>query len=154
MEAKTLPDDINLCHTLIEELFESLRQSDKRLGRLQHTIEQLLRNRYGRNSERLEDIDPALLLPIMQDYLKGIEEEQTSEEQSDSPKEDKAEKETLTYTRDKPKRKPLPKDLPRDIIEYDLEESEKSCSCCGDPLHRIGAETSEQLDHLGICICG
>ena len=74
MDAKTLPNDINLCHTLIKELFESLRQSDKRMGRLQHTIEQLLRSRYGRTSERLEDIDPALLLPIMQDYLKELDE--------------------------------------------------------------------------------
>jgi len=146
-EAKTLPNDINLCHTLIAELFESLGKFEKKVGRLQHTIEQLLRNRYGRNSERLEDIDPALLLPIMQDYLKGIEEEQVAEQQSDSPKEeDKSEKETITYTRDKPKRKPLPKDLPRETIEYDLDESEKNCACCGDPLHRIGAETSEQLD--------
>ncbi|MCK4628674.1 MAG: hypothetical protein KAT56_06695, partial [Sedimentisphaerales bacterium] len=64
MDAKALPNDINLCHTLIKELFETLGKYEKRVGRLQHTMEQLLRQRYGRKSERLEDIDPELLLPF------------------------------------------------------------------------------------------
>ena len=153
MEAKTLPNDINLCHILIEELFESLGKFEKKVGRLQHTIEQLLRNRYGRKSERLEEMDPALLLPVIQDYLKELDEQKTQEQENHPPKEE-AVKETITYSRDKPRRKPLPKDLPRDRVEYDLDESEKICDCCGEPLQRIGAETSEQLDPLGIRIDG
>ena len=147
MEAKTLPNDINLCHTLIAELFESLGKFEKKVGRLQDTIEQLLRNRYGRKSERLEEMDPALLLPVIQDYLKELDEQKTQEQENNPPK-DEAVKETITYSRDKPRRKPLPKDLPRDRIEYDLDESEKICDCCGEPLQRIGAETSEQLDYI------
>lgn len=145
MDAKTLPNDIKLCHTLIVELFESLGKHEKSIGRLQHTIEQLLKSRYGRKSERLEDIDPALLLPAMQDYLKEMQEEK-NQEQKDSPV--KTEKQKITYTRNKPKRKKLPTDLPRDIINYDLDESEKVCDCCGEQLHRIGEEKSEQLDYI------
>ncbi|KKL14062.1 hypothetical protein LCGC14_2519530, partial [marine sediment metagenome] len=52
------------------------------------------------------------------------------------------------YTRNKPKRKPLPADLPREKIEYDLDESQKVCDCCGEQLERIGSETSEQLDFV------
>ena len=148
MEAKALPNDINLCHTLIEELFESLGKFEKKVGRLEHTLEQLLRNRFGRKSERLEDMDPALLLPVMQDYLKELEEQKTQEQEENPSPEEEETKETLIYSRKKPKRKPLPKDLLRDRIEYDLDESEKICSCCGDPLQRIGAETSEQLDFV------
>ena len=134
MEAKALPNDINLCHTLIEELFESLGKFEKKVGRLEHTLEQLLRNRFGRKSERLEDMDPALLLPVMQDYLKELEEQKTQErEENSSPEEEEETKETLTYSRKKPKRKPLPKDLPRDRIEYDLDESEKICDCLANP---------------------
>jgi hypothetical protein len=43
-------------------------------------------------------------------------------------------------------RKPLPAHLPRKRVEHDLPESEKVCRCCQGALHRMGEETSEQLD--------
>jgi transposase len=46
----------------------------------------------------------------------------------------------------KPGRKPLPAHLPRQRIEHDLPESDKVCGCCHGALHRIGEETTEQLD--------
>lgn len=144
-DAKTLPNDIKLCHNFIAELFESLDKYEKRTSCLQHTIDQLLQSRYGRKSERLEDIDPALLLPAMQDYLKELQE-QKEQEQKDTPP--KTEKQKITYTRNKPVRKKLPTDLPRDTIEYDLDDSEKVCDCCGEHLQRIGEEKSEQLDYI------
>ena len=54
--------------------------------------------------------------------------------------------ETLTYTRQKPKRKPLPDHLPRETIVHDIED--KTCGCCGHDLHRIGEEKSEQLEFI------
>ena len=117
MDAKTLPNDINLLKQMATELMASLKKKDHRIGKLQHYLEQLLRQRYGRKSERLEDIDPVLLLPFMQEYVKE-QSEQNKEQESDLKKE--AAKEEITYTRNKPKRKKLPEDLPRDTIEYDL----------------------------------
>ena len=145
MDAKTLPNDISLCHNLIKELCESLGKYEKRVCRLQHTIEQLLRQHYGHRSERLEDIAPELLLPFMREYVK--EQVNQTEEQNSDPKDGPA-KEQITYTREKPRRKKLPEDLPREIIEYDLADSEKVCDCCGEQLQRIGSETSEQLDYI------
>ncbi|MCP4487026.1 MAG: IS66 family transposase [Gammaproteobacteria bacterium] len=55
------------------------------------------------------------------------------------------EQETLTYTRNKPKRKPLPKDLPREQIIHDLDAADKVCACCANELHCMGEEKSEQL---------
>ncbi len=46
------------------------------------------------------------------------------------------------------KRKKLPEDLPRNIIEYDLDESQKACDCCGEQMEKIGSENSEQLDYI------
>ena len=43
-------------------------------------------------------------------------------------------------------RKPLPAHLPRQRVEHDLPECEKVCRCCQGALHRMGEETSEQLD--------
>lgn len=54
--------------------------------------------------------------------------------------------ETITYTRQKPKRKPLPEHLPRETVIHDIED--KACNCCGHDLHRIGEETSEQLEFI------
>jgi len=54
--------------------------------------------------------------------------------------------ETITYTRQKPKRKPLPDHLPRETIVHDIED--KTCDCCGNDMHRIGEETSEQLEFI------
>jgi transposase len=42
-------------------------------------------------------------------------------------------------------RKPLPADLPREEVVHDIPEEKKICSC-GEPLVRIGAETSEQIE--------
>ncbi len=56
------------------------------------------------------------------------------------------ESETITYTRQKPKRKPLPAHFPRQTIVHDIED--KTCDCCGHDLHRIGEETNEQLEFI------
>jgi len=54
--------------------------------------------------------------------------------------------EVAAHRRAKPGRKPLPADLPREEVIHDIAEEEKTCSCCGAPLVRIGEETSEKLD--------
>lgn len=42
-------------------------------------------------------------------------------------------------------RKPLPAYLTREPVEYDLAEDQRGCPCCGNPMHRIGEDVSEQL---------
>jgi transposase len=58
------------------------------------------------------------------------------------------EKETISYTRNKPKRKPLPKDLPRETQIIDIPDDEKNCDCCGHDLHRMGEKKSEKLEFI------
>jgi transposase len=53
--------------------------------------------------------------------------------------------EVSAHRRRTPGRKPLPADLPREEVVHDIPEEEKTCSC-GQPLVRIGAETSEQVE--------
>lgn len=43
--------------------------------------------------------------------------------------------------------KPLAPHLPRERVEDDLPEDQTVCACCGNPLHRIGEEMSEQLHY-------
>ena len=56
--------------------------------------------------------------------------------------------EVKSYARNKhPIRRPLPSYLPREEVLHDLPETEKVCHC-GEPLVRIGEETSEQLKYI------
>ena len=59
-----------------------------------------------------------------------------------------AEQETISYTRNKPKRKPLPEDLPREVIIHDIPDEEKVCDCCTSELHCIGEDKSEKLQFI------
>src|SRR3954467_14428936 len=67
-----LPDDRETAHQLIRELLETLGQQIHLNAKLQHQLEQLLRHRYGRKSER---IDPAQLWLFAQEILAQAEPE-------------------------------------------------------------------------------
>lgn len=58
------------------------------------------------------------------------------------------EQETISYTRNKPKRKPLPEDLPREVIVHDIPDEDKVCDCCDGTLHCIGEDKSEKLQFI------
>src|SRR4051794_732356 len=70
--ADPLPDDLETAHQLIRELLETLSQQLHLNAKLQHQLEQLLRQRYGRKSER---VDPAQLLLFAQEILAQAEPE-------------------------------------------------------------------------------
>src|ERR1700716_3695086 len=70
--ADPLPDDLETPHQLIRELLETLGQQIHLNAKLQHQLEQLLRQRYGRKTERL---DPGQLLLFAQDILAQAEAE-------------------------------------------------------------------------------
>src|SRR5436190_2336634 len=61
-----LPTDLDSCHSLIRELLETLRQQGLLIGSMQHQLERLLRQRFGRSSEK---IDPDQLLLFAADIL-------------------------------------------------------------------------------------
>ena len=58
------------------------------------------------------------------------------------------EQETISYTRNKPKRKPLPTDLPREVVVHDIDDADKVCACCDNALHKIGEDKSEKLEFI------
>ena len=68
--ADPLPDDLETAHQLIRELLKTLAQQVHLNEKLQHQLEQLLRQRYGPKSER---IDPAQLLLFAREILAQAE---------------------------------------------------------------------------------
>lgn len=49
------------------------------------------------------------------------------------------------HDRKVPVRRALPDDMPREVVRYELPEGEQRCGC-GQALHEIGVEATEQLD--------
>ncbi|NLW46985.1 MAG: hypothetical protein GXY86_06580 [Firmicutes bacterium] len=93
---------------------------------------------------------------LKQHKLFGRSSEQTSPEQVNlfneaeveaKPEAPEPDIEEITYKRRKTKgqREEMLKDLPVETIEYRLPESEQVCSCCGEPLHEMSAETRQEL---------
>jgi transposase len=113
-----------------------LREAQAEITRLQMLIAVLLRNRFGRRSERLGE-----------DALQqGIEDiEQSLSEQA-------AKLEAAQPVAERPAQPPkrnrgsLPEHLPR--VEVLVDIADKTCACCGAPLHAIGEDRSEMLDYV------
>jgi transposase len=99
---------------------------------LQEKYDLLVYKRFVRKSETQDKTQPELFDEAAAETEKG--------------KEDGAEKETITYQRNKRKagRKPLPENLTREERINDLPEEEKTCSC-GRRLERIGEDVNEKL---------
>jgi transposase len=140
--ADPLPDDLETAHQLIRELLKTLAQQLHLNEKLQHQLEQLLRQRYGRKTEQ---IDPAQLLLFAQEILAQAE---PTPAPIPTPEPDPA----STPTKDAPKknghgRKPLPASLPRETVLHDVPPERRTCPDCGAERTCIGHEVREQLEY-------
>lgn len=138
-DAASHPDDVTLCHQIMDEQQATITGLQQRLQRLEHYVEQLLRSKYGRRSER---IDPQQLQLFDDD----------GEQAPDDAAAPDAVRDESVVVREHERRgggrNKLPEHLPREIVEHDLTEAEKLCPECGTPRQRIGCETSEQLEYV------
>jgi transposase len=130
----TLPDDLDTAHRQIRELAETLRQQVLLNARLQHQLEQLLRQRYGRSSER---IDPAQLLLFAREMLAAAE-----------PTPPPPPPATPGPKPAGHGRKRLPGNLPRKRVIHDVPVEDRACPECGAERHKIGEEAREQLEYV------
>ncbi len=120
-DANTLPNDIEQLKAM---LLAERKQSAKQAARLVFLEEQFRlaqQQRFGASSEG----HPAQgdLFNEAEVALDEIEELVES---------------TPAVAKKKPVRQKLPKDLEREIIIHDLSDEEKTCDCCGKPLHQMG----------------
>jgi transposase len=141
----TLPTDVRLLHQMIQELLESVHQKDRRIGTLEHRLDQLLRRLYGRSREKMDPNQLALFQEL-------IDQAVGQDGPGQDPASETAQAETSTPTcRPKGKghgRRKLPENLPRRQEVHEVPEAERICPCCGEAMSRIGQEVSEQLDFV------
>ena len=130
----TLPDDIDTAHRQIRELAETLRQQIALNQKLQHQLELLLRQRFGKKGEK---IDPDQLLLFAQEIMAEVEPAEAQKpEAADKPK-------TGGHGR-----KPLPASLPRKRIVHDVSLEDRACPECGETRQSIGEDVREQLEYV------
>ena len=147
MTAPDLPRLPRATKTYIHELETGLAERDAKIDELVKRIETLeeqyrlaLAQRFAPKSEKRRDrvFNEA-------EQLAEIEADEGDGELPELPETGLPDVESTTPG--KRGRKPLPTHLPRKRVEYDLPEDQKTCSCCGHSLHRIGEDISEQLHY-------
>jgi transposase len=139
-----LPDDLEAAHRLIRELLATLRQQTHLNEKLQHQLEQLLRQFYGRKSEKL---DPNQLLLFAQEIVEAA----TAEPQTTPAPEPTPEPVASAAAKPPAKghgRKPLPANLPRKRVVHDLPIEQRLCPDCGTERVCFGEEIREQLEYV------
>jgi len=112
-----LPDDVAALQRLARELLAEVARLRAENAALQGKLDQALKHRFGRRSERRRTKRPA-----------------DGEPGRPAPR------------RDEHGRAALPEHLERREVVHDLTEAERLCPCCGRPRACIGTQAAEQLD--------
>jgi len=143
VETGRLPDDIAMCHAIIQDLAATLKKREGRIESLEERMDKLLQERYGRKADRL---NPDQLL-LFRDLLA----EQSQEAANGGDEADAAETHS---SRDRQKgkgrngRNKLPRDLPVVELTHELPADEQRCDCCQEQREVIGVERSDQLEYF------
>src|SRR6478672_11367404 len=111
METPELPDDLALCHEIIRQQADTIRESTRRIEQLEHQVEQLLRRQYG---PRQESVDP--------DQLRLFTDEEPEGDPAPHPEPLDVAPARRRWRRRGRQR--LPEHLPRERIKYELTAEE------------------------------
>ncbi len=118
---------------MIVRLSEAVAARDHENERLSAIIKKLQRGQFGKSSEKLNADQLRLALEDIEMALSAIE----AEAEAATPR-------AQRKPRSPQKRGELPAHLPRVEIIVDIDD--KTCACCGEPLHAIGEDRAERLD--------
>jgi transposase len=136
--ASPIPDDPVILQQLLHE-------AQAEIARLQMLIAVLLRNRFGRRSERLSD---AALQQGIDDLEQSLADQAAKLERARPAAAPAKPTPAQPGPAPPPKRNrgALPAHLPR--IEVVVDIADKTCPCCGAALHAIGEDRAEMLDYV------
>lgn len=126
--AKKSSVDIQIANDRIRELENKLLLKEERIA-------ELMRERWGRSSERLTGGEKSTQGDLF-DEIETVARQEKSESDSVPVK---------NHIRKRGKRARLPESLPRIETIVDIDETEKVCPC-GTALVKIGEDTSEKLE--------
>ncbi|MCP5116139.1 MAG: IS66 family transposase, partial [bacterium] len=145
IDPNSLPQDPAALRQMVVGLLENLDAKQRELERVQHMLEQLLRQRYGPKRER---VDENQLFLFAAEIVNSGQDQHTEPGDKDTPP---AEDEPSRAPKRKRKghgRKPLPDSLERRRVVYDLGKDERQCPQCQGELKKIGEQVSERLEYV------
>src|SRR3954467_13438890 len=116
-DAVPRPNDLSLCHQIIDEQQSTIDQLQRELAQAKHFVEQLLRSGYGPRSERVD--------PNQMSMFDAGESDDTTPVATVTP-EDAASLVVREHLRRGGGRGRLPEHLPREVVEHDIDEDKKS----------------------------
>lgn len=141
-DISSLPNDAPTLKAMVAELIVSLKKEQSLVKHLEHQLEKLLRNRYGRKSEKIDWEGGLFSKEELEDIFAQSKKEDTPDE-----------KEKISYERKKRSgkghgRQEIPDHLPRVREEIDVDKKDKTCSVCNSEKVKIREEISEQLEFV------
>ena len=133
-------DAVNVAVDLVAQLSDANRQLEVRLR-------QLLKQLYGRRSEKLS---PNQLRLALEELAAGNDDEPAEPDKPADPDADPtSDAPPAKEARNKhPGRNPLPESLPRKERRHTVADEAKLCECCGKPKRHIRDERTEGLDWI------
>lgn len=125
-----------------DEVTLAKRQLEVKNRELELKLQQLMRERTGRRSEKVPKDQLALALgAINDDQLMDEGVDETANDDADSAP-------AARQSKRKAKRKKLSDTLPREIIDHEVAAAARGCPDCGVPMTCMGHDTSEVLDFV------
>ena len=150
IDPNSLPESPDLLRQMVIDLATQLEAHERRLQRVQNILEQLLRWRFGRKSEKLDERQ--MFLFAVQWEAEGRTPQQLAAElgldENDPLAPEPEEADSKRAKRRGHGRQPLPRTLTRERIEHGLSEAERACPNCARTMERIGEEVSERLEYV------
>ncbi|HEY9683393.1 MAG TPA: IS66 family transposase [Oculatellaceae cyanobacterium] len=137
-----MPLELENCHALIRELIELVEKQGADIGYLKQRLHNLLREKYGRSSEKLSSGQLQLFAQELEEML---ERKKTTDIESGD---EKASNANSGAKNGGGGRKPLKTSLLRIPRDYYPSEEEMICGGCNAKKVEIGKEIVEQLDYV------
>ena len=139
-----LPSDLEACHALIRELVLLVESKDADIANLKERLQNLLRGKFGRSTEKLSPGQLSVFKQQLEDLLQASADIVNSAEQ-DQP--GRASSTSSSKKHGGGGRKPIGAHMKRERREYFPGEEEMTCSC-GAHKKEIGIEVVEQIDYV------
>ena len=143
----TPPDDPALLKQIVIEQQQTLADQQRRIESLEHAMNVLLRQVTGPKQERFDPDQLRLFDAGGAADESSADETSGDDDPTDPPPGGGADQSPKSSKRRGHGRRKLPEHLPRRRMEHDLNDTDRSCPCCGETREKIGEEISEQLEY-------
>jgi transposase len=148
LDPATLPDDPAALRRIIGELVAALQAARQEIAGLRQRHEALVRRLYGPRAERVDPNQPLLFVELATAVAAGDAVAAAVAEAPVVVEPDPAFAARPKKPHGRRRLEELLPKLPVERREHELSEAERLCPCCGGLRHKIGEQTTQQLEYV------